>query len=115
MGRPPKKTLGQQVAKARVAVLNADVVRLMDEFASTRGIASKDAREEAKEIRTRLLPQIVSVQAEMIMQHIAIDPAWCKLVEDFLDRAEGKAAQSLVHSGGIDSRITTVEVHQPCR
>ena len=115
MGRPAKTTQGQRIAKARIAVLNDDIVRLMGDLQSKRGLADKESREEVREIRSRLLPLIVAIQAHMLAQDIAIDPLWCDLAEKFLDRAEGKAAQNVHHSGGIDSRITTVEVHQPCR
>lgn len=115
MGRPPKSTPGERLAKARVAVLNDDIVRLMTDLQSRRGLADKDSREEVREIRSRLLPMIVAVQAHMLAQDIAIDPLWCDLAEKFLDRAEGKAAQSVNLGGEVKHRITTVEVHQPCQ
>lgn len=115
MTRAPKIPTRTTLPKARVAVFRADVRRLLAKLESQRAIAGKDAREEVREIRTRLLPQIVALQAHMLLGELAIDPEWCRLAKDFIAQSEPPPAQALHLSGELAHRITTIEVHQPCQ
>lgn len=111
MARPPKKTLGQQVAKARQNVL-ADMLRMHIE---TRGLADQASRKEVKEMRSDVLPIVEAIRIHMLTGELPLDKEWCDVADKFMDRAEGKAAQTLHHSGELEHKITTVEVHQPCQ
>jgi hypothetical protein len=104
MGRPPKKTLGQQVAKARQNVL-ADILRA---HISARGLADPASRKEVKEMRSDALPIVEAIRISMLTGDLDLDKEWCDVADKFMDRAEGKAAQNLVHSGGVKTEVEFV-------
>lgn len=114
MGRPPRADNSAQiVAKARQIVL-ADRLREWNEGNAARAIASKDAREEVREMRSRLLPLIAAIQCDMLTGTLPMDAEWLDAAEAWLNRAEGKPAQQVNLNADLTQRITTVEVRQPC-
>lgn len=105
-----RRKLAEQIARARLSVLKQDLKDFTASFSGRGPKADKEAREEAREMISRILPQCVALQCAMVSGDFPLDKELFDCIEKLLDRGMGKATQPIEGNPDKPLVIGLVEV-----
>lgn len=108
------RTLAMDIAAARSKVIRDELKAFNGVFHGRGPKATKEAREEAKELISGILPQCAALQIAMVTGDFPLDKELFDCIDKLLDRGMGKASQTTVLEGNPDKPLPIGLVEVRC-